>query len=162
MGGASHETSRSAWSPTSTGAMMRYERWGGRIEKQNLSVGRRTRAHAHHSEGSDATVCVVSWVGASTPGSRRRARAVTASARRSEGTIVGAQTMRCAERHSCDRFRHFPYENRDLPAYKHEPANWPTIICDVVGMSPFRISATTNANGHFAPSRRPTDVMAPA
>jgi hypothetical protein len=33
----SQETRSSAWNPTSTGAMIRYERWGGRIEKRNLS-----------------------------------------------------------------------------------------------------------------------------
>ena len=109
----SQETSRRAWSPTSTGVTRRYERWGGRIEKRNLSVWRRTRVSTHHSERSDATVYVVSWVGASTRWSTRRARAVTASARRSEMTIVGVQTMRCAERHSCDRSTHFPYEKSE-------------------------------------------------
>jgi hypothetical protein len=99
--------------------MIRYERWGRRIERGNLSKWRRTRRTTHHSEGSDARMSVVSWVGARRG---RRARAVTAPARRSEKTIVGVQTMRCAERHSCDRSENFPYGNRDIAMYTHEPA----------------------------------------
>src|SRR5215218_24036 len=52
----SQETRRSAWNPKSTGAKVRYERWGRRIEKRNLSEWRRTRESTHHSGGSDATM----------------------------------------------------------------------------------------------------------
>jgi hypothetical protein len=48
--------------------------------------------------------------------------------------------MRCAERHSCDRFSHFPYENLVSATYKHEPATLDAKICDAVGMSSFRDS----------------------
>ena len=47
---------------------------------------------------------------------------VTASARQSHGTIVGVQIMRCAGRHSCDRFVDFPYENSIIAMYTHELA----------------------------------------
>jgi hypothetical protein len=71
----SQDMRRNPWSPTSTGAMIRYERWGRRIERGNLSKWRRTRRTTHHSEGSDARMSVVSWVGA------RRGGAVVARER---------------------------------------------------------------------------------